>query len=347
MATRRSNKRFARHPAHTDNPQNLLIIILLIAASLVSVQAANQEKSTRRWRIAFIGFTESSENKIAQDFLEKLALDERASLIDESQIKLALSGLGYKESLNLSVEEARRTGAAIGCDFFIIGKTDAALRSETANESHGESIIGLMLVDSRSGKLAHFDFILEKAATIEAAQAKARQTLASRVNIYLEKMSEFRTARESIIPVSTELVEDMPDAESAATAGFKAPEFINRMKPEYTEEATHADITATVEANVIFKADGEIGDIELIRWAGFGLDESAVRAIHQLKFKPATRNNKAIPVRALIRYNFRRVSEVDAQQKPQAPEPKPEEKTQRDLRQLFKPQVPIPRKPDH
>lgn len=315
--------------------------------SFVSVQAAHQEKSPRRWRIAFIGFTGDSENKIAKNFLEKLALDERANLIDESQIKLALAGLGYKESLNLSVEEARRTGAAIGCDFFIIGKTDAAMRSETANESHGESIIGLMLVDSRSGKLALFDFIHEKAANIEAAQTQAQQTLASRVNTYIEKMGEFRTASEAIIPVSTESVEDMPDAESSAASGFNAPEFINRIKPEYTEEATQADITATVEATVIFKADGAIGDIELIRWAGFGLDESAVRAIHQLKFKPATRNNKATSVRALLRYNFRRVSESAAPQKPQAPEPKVEEKPQRDLRQLFKPQVPIPRKPNH
>jgi TonB family protein len=318
-----------------------------MASSLFPAQAANQEKISRRWRIAFVGFTGNNESKIEKSFLEKLALDRRAILIDESQIKFALKGLGYKESLNVSIEEARRTGAVIGCDFFIIGKTDAALRSETANESHGESVIGLMLVDSRSGKLAVFDFILEKAANIEAAQSKAAQTLASRVNLYVDRMNEFRTAFESFVPVSNQSIEDMPDTESAMAVGFKAPEFINRVKPDYTEEATHADIIATVEANVVFKENGEVGEIEMVRWAGFGLDESAVRAIRQLKFKPATRDNKAINVRALIRYNFRRVSEGDAQQKPQAPERKPEEKPQRDLRQIFKPRFRIPPKPNN
>jgi TonB family protein len=311
------------------------------------VQVTGQEQTRRRWRIAFLGFTGNNQSKIEKSFLEKLAIDERAILIDESQIKFALAGLGYKESLNLNIEEARKTGSAIGCDFFIIGKIDSALRSETANESHSESVIGLMLVDSRSGQLAVFDFILEKATNVEAAQSKAAQTLVSRINSYIEKMKEFRTAYESFIPLSSEPVEDMPDTESAAAVGFKAPEFINRIKPDYTEEATRADITATVEANVVFKANGEIGDIEIIRWAGFALDDSAIRAIRQLKFKPASRDNKAINVRALIRYNFRRVSEVDAQQKPQTPERKPEEKPQRDLRQLFKPQVRIPRKPNN
>lgn len=296
----------------------------------------------RRWRVAFVGFAGNDTSRLDRAFLEKLALDERIISIDEAQIKPALKALAYKGSVNFSVEEARGLGSAIGSDFFIIGKTDAAMRSEMANETHAESIVGLMIVDSRSGALAVFDFILEKAANIEAAQNKAAQTLASRVHLYLEKMNEFRTARESFTPVSDEVVEDLPDTESALAAGFKAPEFSNRVKPDYTEEASLADITATVEANVVFKKTGEVGVVEIVRWAGFGLDEAAIRAIRQLKFKAATRDGKGINVRALIRYNFRRVGENEVKQKPKEPEGKVEEKPERDLRHLFKPRFRIP-----
>ena len=79
------------------------------------------------------------------------------------------------------------------------------------------------------------------------------------------------------------------------------------MKPEYTPQADSSDISATVEARVVFKSDGQVGDIEIIMWAGFGLDESAAAAIRQLRFKPATRDGRPVSVRATVRYNFRRL----------------------------------------
>ena len=53
-----------------------------------------------------------------------------------AQIKPALAGLGYDGSINMSRDDARRLGAAIGCDFFITGKRDAFTRSEAKQESH-------------------------------------------------------------------------------------------------------------------------------------------------------------------------------------------------------------------
>jgi TonB family protein len=136
-------------------------------------------------------------------------------------------------------------------------------------------------------------------------------------------------------PSTAEAIEEAPDEDSPRSVGFKPPEFLNRVKPEYTSEAELADITATVEAMVVFRSSGEVGEIDITRWAGFGLDDSAKRAIRQLKFKPATREGKSISARALIRYNFRRVTEPA--QKPEPPAPKPPDKPERDLRKLFKP----------
>ena len=163
---------------------------------------------------------------------------------------------------------------------------------------------------TRTGELVVFDFLNEKAATRAAALAALSKTLAARAANYVERMTRHRDQRDQTLKAveTAERVEDLPDTDSAAAAGFKPPEFLNRVKPEYTAEAERADITATVEASAAFRADGTVGEITITRWAGFGLVESARRAIRQLKFKPATRDGRPVSVRATVRYNFRRVA---------------------------------------
>ena len=246
---------------------------------------------------------------------EAMARDARVALIDRAMFGPALAGLGYNGSLNMTRVEARALGAAIGCDFFITGKAEALTRSERENESHEEATIGVIIVDGRSGALAAFDFINEKARTTEEAISKALNALSGRATGFIDRMIEFRSARNAQAAGSSgPAIEDIPDEGSPAAYGFTPPEFLNRVKPEYTEEAARADVSATVEARAVFHADGQVGDIEIIRWAGFGLDEAAARAIRSLKFKPATRDGRPVSVRALVRYNFRRLNESDAKQ---------------------------------
>jgi TonB family protein len=211
----------------------------------------------------------------------------------------------------MSRDEARRVGSAIGCDFFITGKAEAITRSASAGDPFGQALIGVMIIDSPSGRLAAFDFIEEKSATPAQAMDRAVNTLARRASSLIDQMISFRAARERVAqPVEVERVEDLPEEGSPRAAGFHPPEFLNRAKPEYTNQAESADINATVEASVIFRANGEVGRIEIIRWAGFGLDESAIKAIRQLKFKPATRDGNPVSVRATVQYNFRRINET-------------------------------------
>jgi TonB family protein len=293
-------------------------------------------------RVALIGFVDGSlasgQSSIArgpESTLEAaLKRDVRVTLIERSQLQPALSGIGYNPTINMRCDEARRLGAAIGCDFFITGKKDVSTRSEAKGERHEEAILGVMIVDGRTGALAAFDFLSEKSSSKEAALDALVKALDARATSYVDLMNQRRAARE-MNPSGARIVdriEDVPDAESALGAGFKPPEFLNRAKPEYAEQAERADITATVEAAAVFRANGEVGEVEIIRWAGFGLDESSERAIRELKFKPATRDGQAISVRATVRYNFRRVSGEPAE-----PAAKPQERPVRDLRPYFKP----------
>ena len=79
-----------------------------------------------------------------------------------------------------------------------------------------------------------------------------------------------------------------------------------RLRPTYPDAASRAEAEATVDASVEIGADGEVGRVEIVRWAGFGLDDSVVSTIRQMHFRPATRDGEAVAVRVLLRYNFRK-----------------------------------------
>lgn len=307
-------------------------VILFAQQPGAEAKTSQQDKAAQalpyRLRVAFIGLAPFAApgnameaRAIETSFKGALARDAGVLITDQSQLQAALAGIKYDGSINMSKDEARRLGAAIGCDFFIVGKAEVFTRSERENEEHEEAFAGIMIVDSRSGALAVFDFINERASTKAAALAGVIKSLNARVTSYIERMNEFRIKRDAapkqtLSPLARgadasdfEKVEDIPDAETAAGAGFKAPEFLNRVKPEYTDEANRANITATVEGAAVFRSNGEVGEIEITRWAGFGLDEAAERAMRQLKFKPATRDGRPVSVRASVRYNFRRVND--------------------------------------
>ncbi|HKG20530.1 MAG TPA: energy transducer TonB, partial [Blastocatellia bacterium] len=164
-----------------------------------------------------------------------------------------------------------------------------------------------------------------------AAAGQAKQALAARAGGYIDRLLEYRARLEKQASAAGEFepVEDIPNEESPR---FTPPRFANRIKPEYPSEANRANVGGTVEARAVFRANGEVGDIYITRWAGFGMEESAVRAIRGLKFAPATLDNRPVSVRALVRYNFRKLEFVDASE----PAPVLEKNSEADLRKLFK-----------
>ena len=300
-------------------PGAALVLVLAALGMGFGRSAADSESALR---VALIGFTGASRvstlpapmaaDPLLTALAAGLARRTEVALVDRALIGPAVAGVGYDGSINMSRDEARGLGAAIGCDFFVIGKHDVFTISETKGEEHQEAIVGVMIVDARSGGLAVFDFISEKGATQDAALRALSSVLATRAPKYIEEIAAYRAGRFSRRQViaADDHVEDIPNADSAAAAGFKPPEFLTRSKPVYTLQADRADVTATVEALGVFRADGTVGEVVITRWAGFGLDAAAEQAIRQLKFKPAERDGRPVSVRAAIRYNFRRISDT-------------------------------------
>jgi hypothetical protein len=50
---------------------------------------------------------------------------------------------------------------------------------------------------------------------------------------------------------------------------------------------------------------------QIVRWAGYGLDEAVTETVRRMNWRPATRGGKALPIRVLLRYNFKKIEKEE------------------------------------
>ena len=87
--------------------------------------------------------------------------------------------------------------------------------------------------------------------------------------------------------------------------GVTAPTLIFKIEPEYSEEARKAKFQGTVVLYVVVDEKGMPRDLKVVRALGLGLDEKAIEAVMQWRFRPGYLNGKAVAVAATIEVNFR------------------------------------------
>ena len=90
-----------------------------------------------------------------------------------------------------------------------------------------------------------------------------------------------------------------------AGGGVSAPQLIYRVEPEYTEEARKAKYQGTVVIYCVVDVHGMVRNIRVTRSLGLGLDEKALEAVRQWKFKPGMKNGRPVNVAASIEVTFR------------------------------------------
>ena len=82
-------------------------------------------------------------------------------------------------------------------------------------------------------------------------------------------------------------------------------EILFKPKPRYTDEAEALGIQGTVVLEVEFTASNDVRVLRVIRTLGHGLDEAAIRAAEQIRFKPARRQGVAVDSRVTVQIEFR------------------------------------------
>ena len=88
--------------------------------------------------------------------------------------------------------------------------------------------------------------------------------------------------------------------------GVSAPVLVTEVKPEYTREAMDARIEGTVWLECVVAATGGVGDVKVTRSldAMFGLDQQAINALKEWRFKPGEKDGKPVAVRVQVEIRF-------------------------------------------
>lgn len=79
---------------------------------------------------------------------------------------------------------------------------------------------------------------------------------------------------------------------------------IAKPRANYTDQARSAGRQGRVVLAVMFKANGTIGEVMVIKGLGYGLDEEVIKAARGIRFSPLTKNGTPVSVVKTLEYSF-------------------------------------------
>lgn len=83
-----------------------------------------------------------------------------------------------------------------------------------------------------------------------------------------------------------------------------APIPLTKPKLEYTPEALKKKTGGTIKLNVLVGVDGDVKQVSVMNGLPDGLDEKAIKAVYEMKFKPGTKNGKPIDYWKILEIEF-------------------------------------------
>ena len=88
--------------------------------------------------------------------------------------------------------------------------------------------------------------------------------------------------------------------------GVTMPTVLTEVKPSYTAEAMRAKVQGAVMVEAIVREDGSVGQVRIVRSLDrtFGLDEEALRAVKNWRFRPGQRQGRNVAVIVEIELTF-------------------------------------------
>ncbi|MGA9528406.1 MAG: energy transducer TonB [Terriglobales bacterium] len=102
-----------------------------------------------------------------------------------------------------------------------------------------------------------------------------------------------------------EIAQNVPHATRMETvSATSAVEITFKPNPVYTQEARNLKLEGEVLLEVEFSANGQLHVNRVVRGLGHGLDEAAMAAANNIRFKPATRSGQAVDSTAIVHVVF-------------------------------------------
>lgn len=94
------------------------------------------------------------------------------------------------------------------------------------------------------------------------------------------------------------------DEKSVLQSNLNPLQIVSKPRANYTDAARNNQTEGTVTLRVTFLANGEIGNVSMVKYLPDGLAEQAIEAAKQIKFEPATLNGKPVTVTKQVQYSF-------------------------------------------
>lgn len=282
----------------------------MLAVTLAFLFAAGESASAQR-----IAVVTPDETATSVRFAEELeaVIGRTARVVDGSLASAAFRSGDPETPFNMTVEQARMIGSAIGCEYFILVRADIINRYSLAKKEYFEAFAAVSTVSARSGRLVDFRISSAEGKRADAESGLMRSTAAVAADLIL-KLPDI--TRREMAERRAERFPEVPAEGSAEARGFRPALPYRRLSPKYTSAANLYGIAATVDIEVEIDPAGTIVRTDIVRWAGFGLDESVEKAVRSMNWRPAERDGRSVPIRILLRYNFRKVTEDPNKERP-------------------------------
>lgn len=231
-------------------------------------------------------------------------LSQGFTVLDDSLVAAAYSAVRPADPFNMTSDEAKTAAAAIGCDLLVLIRTETQRRTSFEKPEYYESTAAIYVIGSRSGSLRYWTIRSSEAASPLESEAKLRASGMTFAREFTKAVKD--SHKLDLADVRPAGIPEPPFPGTPEAKGFVAPIPFKRIKPEYTATAYLYSVTATVEILVDLDSAGNITRTEIVRWAGYGLEQSVETAVRAMNWRPAERNGKALPMRVLLRYNFKK-----------------------------------------
>ena len=109
------------------------------------------------------------------------------------------------------------------------------------------------------------------------------------------------TGRRAVAPVTEDATPPPPVEPDRPPVKTKIKILSQTARPKYTRAALRAGVEGKIVLRIYVDENGRVYKVKVITGLGYGLDEKAVEAVKQWKYKPATIDGK--PIKSNIRYS--------------------------------------------
>jgi TonB family protein len=237
--------------------------------------------------------------------LEQALAREGLEVVPRAQVFAAVPA-GRPLDFNPTCTAAQALGARVGSEGYVLVRLRRGERSLSDRQTIVGGTLHLFAVETRTGQLVaseHVDFIEGKEGFLPAVAAgieAAAQRFAA----------DWRRVRGQTPGMGCAAGGDGADEvldlrDGVLPPGVTAPVPLVRARPEPTGLARAAGVTATVMVEVCVGRDGQVREVAVVRWAGYGLETAVEKALRAVRFRPALRQGKPVAAWFVAAFNFR------------------------------------------